>query len=104
MVLLADCPDRAKLQYRLAAGFGQRHTGAQILRRLQREMLFHLFPQPLVVASPRGEIRQTSQKPPQKSHDKSPAFTSKKREMMAAVCSQSRVSAWSCLRPDPVRR
>ena len=104
MVLLADRPDHAELQYRLSTGFGRRHTGAQILRRLQREMFFHLFPQPLVVAPSRGEIRQPRQKPFQKPHDKSPAFASKKRAMMAAVCSQSRVSVCNCLWPAFVRR
>jgi 2-keto-4-pentenoate hydratase/2-oxohepta-3-ene-1,7-dioic acid hydratase in catechol pathway len=35
---------------------------------------------------------------------KSSAFTSKNRAMIAAVCSQSRVSACSCFRPVVVRR
>ncbi len=95
---------RAKLQHRLAARLSGRHACAEILLRLPRQMLLHLFPQPLVVPPAGGKVLQPRQKPPQESHDKSSAFTAKNRAMIAAVCSQSRVSACSCFRPVVVRR
>ena len=92
---------RAKLQHRLAARLGGRHACAEILLRLPRQMLLHLFPQPLVVLPPGGEVLETRQKPPQESHDKSSALTSKNRAMIAAVCSQSRVSVSQLLSSRP---
>ena len=43
--------DRAELEHGLAARFGGRHAGAEILRRLLREVFFHLFAQTLIAAA-----------------------------------------------------
>ena len=95
---------RAKLECGLPPRLGGRHTGAQILLRLEREMFGDLFLQALVGTPPCREIGKANQEASQEFHGKSSALTLKKRAMIAAVCSQSRVSAWSCLRPAPVRR
>ena len=99
-----DCLHRAKFQHGLTARLRGRHACAEILLRLPRQMLRHLFTQPLIDWASHDEIRQTRQKPPQESHEKSSAFTSKNRAMIAAICSQSRVSVSSSFRPDRVRR
>lgn len=52
--------------------------------------------------SPCRQGSHTGQKPPQRFHDRSPAFTTKNRAMIAEVCSQPCVSACSCLRPSRV--
>jgi hypothetical protein len=88
----------------MTARLGQWHSGAKVLFGLQGEMIFHLLLQASISAAPAREICQTLKKPPHESHDKSSAFTSKKRAMMDAVCSQPRVSARNCLRPAAVRR
>ncbi len=95
---------RAKLQHRLTARFRWCNSGAKIFLRLPSQMLLHLFPQPLIISPPGGKVLEPCQKPSQGSHVKSSAFTSKNRAMIAAVCSQSRVSVSSSFRPDRFRR
>jgi len=95
---------RAKLECGLAPRLSGRHSGAQIRLSLEREMFGDLFLQALVRALSRREIQQANPEASKKSHGRSSALTLKKRAMMAAVCSHSRVSAWSCLRPAPVSR
>ena len=104
VVVLADGLGRAKLERGLSPRLGGRHAGAQILLSLQGEMFGDLFAQALVGAPPGGEVREANEEASQESHGRSSALTLKKRAMMAAVCSQSRVSACSCLRPAAVRR
>ena len=95
---------RAELERGLPPRLGRRHAGAQILLCLEREMFGDLFLQALVGTPPGGEIRQAYEEASQEFHVRSSALTLKKRAMIAAVCSQSRVSACSCLRPAAVRR
>jgi hypothetical protein len=104
VVLLADRLDRAELEHGLAARFGSRHAGAEIVRRLLREMFLHLFAQTPIGAAAGCEVREACEKALQGLHDRSSPLTSKNRAMMAAVCSQSRVSVCNCLRPALVRR
>ena len=104
MVLLADRFRRSQLDCGLAPCFGGRHASAQILFGLQRKMFSDLFLQALVRALTRRKIRQANQESSQESHARSSALILKKRAMMAEVCSHSRVSAWSCLRPAAVSR
>jgi hypothetical protein len=85
VMLLAYGLGRAKLQCRLPSRFGGRHARMQILFSLQGKMPGHLFLQALVGAPLGREVRETNEKAAQKSHDRSSAFTSKKRAMMAAV-------------------
>ena len=59
---------------------------------------------PFIGTSSCCKIRQPYKKTSQEFHTRSSALTLKKRAMMAAVCSHSRVSACSCLRPVTVRR
>jgi hypothetical protein len=59
--------------------------------------------QALVGTPPEREIRQPDEETSQEFHAKSSTLTLKKRAMMAAVCSQSRISVCSCLRPAAVR-
>ncbi len=58
----------------------------------------------MAAAATGGEVPKAGSEPTQGSHARSPAFTSKKRAMMAAVCSQSRFSASSNLYPARVSR
>src|SRR5579863_5797822 len=95
---------RSKLQRRLPPRLIVRHAGAKILFGLQRKMFGDLFAETLV-SSPHGRgIRQAYEKASQESHVRSSALILKKRAMIAAVCSQSRVSVCNCLRPAAVRR
>jgi hypothetical protein len=41
-------------------------------------MFFHLFPQPLLIVPARHKVPDSRQQPPEESHDRSSAFTSKK--------------------------
>src|SRR5580658_3485932 len=95
---------RAELEHGLPPRLGGGHTGAQILLGLECKVPGNLFAQALVGTPPSYEIGKANQEASQESHGKSSALTLKKRAMIAAVCSQSRVSASSCLRPAPVRR
>ena len=107
LLVVVVFPDRlygAKLQHCLTASLGRRHAGAKILGREQSEMLLHLRPQPFIAVTPSGKVCRTGQGPPQESHGKSSAFTSKNRAMIAAVCSHSRVSDVSSLLPARVSR
>ena len=104
VVILSHCPHPSELHHRLPPCLFRIHPRAQILLRLQGDMLLHLLPQPFVVSPPGGKVLEPRQKPSQKSHGKSSAFTSKNRPMIAAVCSQSCVSTCSCLRPSFVSR
>ena len=102
--LFPDRLSRAELERGLPPRLGGRHAGAQVLLCLERKMFGDLFLQALVGTPPGGEIRKAYEEASQEFHVRSSALTLKKRAMMAAVCSHSRVSAWSCLRPAPVRR
>jgi hypothetical protein len=104
VVTLADRLGCAKLDSGPAARFGGGHAGAQVLLGLEGDMFGDLFLETLVGAPPSYEIASAHEETPQAFHARSPALTSKKRAMMAAVCSHSRVSASSCLRPAAVRR
>ena len=105
-----DCFDASKLQHSLAACLGRRQAGAKIRRGFQRKMLLDFGAQPFFVLAGCGQGREpaeeTSQMPfiGRSPHNRSSGFTEKKRAMMAAFCSQSRVSAASCLRPPRVSR
>src|ERR1700722_4311426 len=103
-MILADCCGRAQLEYGLPPRFGGRHACAQILFDLESEMFDHLFSQALVRAASGCKIRQADEEASYEFHPRSSAFTLKKRTMIAAVCSQSRASACSCLRPAAVSR
>ncbi len=104
MVILSHCPHPSELHHGLPPCLLHIHPRAEILLRLPRQMLLHLFPQPFVVSPPGGKVLEPRQKPSQESHVKSSAFAAKNRAMIAAVCSQSRVSVSSSFRPDRVRR
>jgi hypothetical protein len=56
VIHLADRAQPAELQHRLTPRFHRRHSGAEILRRLQREVFFHFLAQSLI-APPCDEIR-----------------------------------------------
>ena len=76
-----------------------RHSGAHILFGLEREMLGDLFLQPLVGALAHCEIETRVRKRRRRLMPRSSALTLKKRAIIAAVCSHSRVSPCDCLRP-----
>jgi hypothetical protein len=94
----------AKLEPGLSPRLGRGHARAQILLCLERKMFGNLFLQPLVATPPCGEILEAYEEASQEYHDRSSALTLKKRAMIAAVCSHSRVSAWNCLRPALISR
>ena len=104
VMVFADGFGCAELEHGLAARLGRSHAGAQILFGLEGEVFGELFLQAPVGAARGGEIRKANEKASQKFHDRSSAFTLKKRAMMAAVCSQSLVSVCSCFRPAAVMR
>ena len=70
-------------------------------RQFDSAQMYLRFP-PASALRPACDVAQRSQPPeesPQRSHFRSSAFTAKNRPMIAAVCSQLRVSACNCLRP-----
>jgi len=74
-------------------------------RKKEFELACLAFIAQAFVGTPPGcKIRHAYKEATQKLHARSSALTLKKRAMMAAVCSQSRVSVCSCFRPAPVRR
>ena len=79
VVILSHCPRPSELHHRLPPCLFRIHPRAQILLRLQGDMLLHLLPQPFVVSPPGRKVLEPRQKPSQKSHGKSSAFTSKNR-------------------------
>ena len=103
VVMLADGFGCAELDCGLTPRLGEGHSRAHILLDLEGKMFGHLISQALVGTPPGREIRQPYEETSQKFHAKSSPLTLKKRAMMAAVCSQSRVSVCSCLRPAAVR-
>jgi hypothetical protein len=104
VVLLAYGLRRTKLDDGLTPSLEGRHAGTDVLLRLRCDMFGHLVAQALVCATPRDGVREANEKAAQELHARSAALTSKKRAMIAAVCSQSRVSDCNCLRPAAVRR
>ena len=93
-----------ELQHGLAPCLIRRQTGAHVVGRLQSEMFLDLFPQSFLTCPPCRRVDQAGEEPSQGPHDRSSALASKNRPMIAAVCSQSRVSACNCLRPSRVSR
>ena len=79
-------------------------TGAEVFFGLRRKMGSDLLVEASVLAMGGGEVRGAGEQTLQGSHAMSCAFTSKKRLIMAAVCSQSRFSALSAAWPARVRR
>src|SRR5580692_201385 len=104
MVLFAYRFARAQLNGGLAPRLGRRHSGAQILLGLEGKMFGDLFLQASIIPTAVDEVGESYEKASQEFHGRSSALTLKKRAMMAAVCSQSRVSVCSCFRPTTVRR
>ena len=94
----------SELQRGLTARLCGRQTGAKILGGLHGEMFFNFGPQAVFILLASGPGSQAVEEAAQGSHWRSSAFATKKRPMMAAVCSQSLASARSCLRPSRVRR
>ena len=103
MILLAHGAHSAELQHGLPARLRRGHARAQILFRLQGDMLLHLLAQALIVPSAE-EIRHPGPETPEEFHGRSPALISKNRVTNAVVCSQFRVSASNCFRPAAVSR
>ena len=96
VMVFPDYLSRAELQHCLPPRLGRRHASAQVLFCLEREMFGELFPQAFLGTPPSSEILEAYEEASQEFHVKSPALILKKRAMIAAFCSQSRVSAWSC--------
>src|SRR6185437_6759015 len=94
----------AEFEPRLPSRFCRRHSSTNIFLRLQQDVLFNLRIQPIVSAMSGEHAPEPDEELPQTFHGRSSAFSAKKRAMISAVCSQSRVSSWSCFRPARVRR
>src|SRR6185437_7985848 len=99
----------AEFEPRLPSRFYRPHAGTNIFLRLQQDVLFDLRIQPIVSAITGEHAPEPDEELPQTFHGRafhgrSSAFSAKKRAMISAVCSQSRVSSWSCFRPARVRR
>ncbi len=104
VVVFANRLRSAELQAGVAACFVGGHAGADVLFGLGRYVRFDLLAQAFVAATPGCEVEKAREEAIQGSHARSPAFASRKRAMIAEVCSQSRFSASSSLRPARVRR
>src|ERR1700733_12510446 len=98
------CFHRTELQHGLATRFDGLETVAQILGSLQCQMFFNFCAQSLFVPLRRRPGTQALEESSHSPHLTSSAFTAKNRPIMAAVCSQPRVSACNCLRPARVSR
>jgi hypothetical protein len=68
VVILSHCAHPSELHHGLAPSLFHIHPRAQILLRLQGQMLLHLFPKPFVVSPPGGKILEPRQKPSRESH------------------------------------
>ncbi len=104
MKVFADGFFSAELDVGLAAGFGGRHSGADILFGQKGEMLLHLLLEPGIAAAGGGEVANAGEEAIQGSHARSSALTSKNRAMMAVFCSQFCFSAARSCCPARVRR
>src|ERR1017187_3906493 len=104
MVLRSNRFDSSQCEHRITVSFDRSHPTSDVLLCLHRDVRLHLLTQALIITDAEAEIPQTHEEPVQDSHVKSSAFTSKKRAMIAAVCSQSRFSVWSSFSPARVSR
>src|SRR5205085_4341238 len=104
LVVLPNRRHTAELHAGLSAGFFRNHAGADVLFRLRRYMRFNLFAKPFARATADHEIEKSFERSIDGSHARFLVFASKKRAMIAAVCSQSRFSACKTLWPARVSR
>src|SRR5947207_905867 len=102
-IVFPDGFHSTELQYSLTPRFCGRQPGANIFGSLESEMFFDFRLQAIFVVLNLRPEDQPVEESPQDPHWKSSAFAAKNRPMMAAVCSQPRVSACNCLRPSRVR-
>ena len=109
-LLLSGCAGMGNTEQRVLTGAAIGFGGALLAMPFLQSLLPRAaeaqaaLAEPLLVRALRNRRRQTNQEPPDPLHCRSSAFTAKNRSISAAVCSQSRVSARSCLRPTLVSR